>query len=233
MIKFDEKGLVPAIAQDINTSEVLMMAYMNKEALEKTLSTGNAYFYSRSRKRLWLKGETSGNFLEVRGVYYDCDCDTVLALVEPKGPACHTGERSCFYRALSGAAKPARGATHAPAGPEVLKELYKIIKKRKKADPAKSYVASLYAKGVAKINEKIAEESGELIEAAGGATPARGATPANVKDKKEIVHETADLWFHTLVLLSCKEIEVGEVFKELGRRLGVSGMEERESRGKK
>lgn len=216
MIKYDEKGLLPAIAQDADTSEVLMMAYMNKEALEKTLSTGRAHFYSRSRERLWLKGETSGNFLEVKGVYHDCDCDAILLLVQPKGPACHTGERSCFYRRLDNAAvKPS------PAGPAVLKELYNIIQKRKGADPSKSYVASLYAKGATRINEKIAEESGELIEA------------ANVKDKKEIVHEMADLWFHTLVLLSYKEIDTGELFKELGRRFGLSGIEEKESRRKK
>lgn len=216
MIKYDEKGLVPAIAQDADTFEVLMMAYMNKEALEKTVSTGRAHFYSRSRERLWLKGETSGNFLEIKGVSYDCDCDAILLLVHPKGPACHTGERSCFYRRLGDAA-----AKPLPAGPAVLKELYNIIRKRKGADPSKSYVASLCAKGTTRINEKIAEESGELIEA------------ANVKDKKEIVHEMADLWFHTLVLLSYKEIGAEELFKELGRRFGLSGIEEKESRGKK
>lgn len=216
MIKYDEKGLLPAIAQDANTSEVLMMAYMNKEALEKTLSSGHAHFYSRSRQRLWLKGETSGNFLEVKGVYYDCDCDTLLLFVEPKGPACHTGERSCFYRRLDDAAgKPL------PIGPSVLNELYNIIQKRKSSDPLKSYVASLYAKGITRINEKIAEESGELIEA------------ANIKDEKELVRELADLWFHTLVLLSYKGMEVEALFKELGRRFGQSGIEEKESRPKK
>jgi len=216
MIQYDEKGLVPAIVQDVNTSEVLMMAYMDKEALEKTLSAGRAHFYSRSRQRLWLKGETSGNFLEVKGVFYDCDCDTILLLVEPKGTACHTGERTCFYRRLDDAA-----AKPLPAGATVLNELYNIIQKRKGADPAKSYVASLYAKGVTRINEKIAEESGELIDAAVN------------KDEKELVHELADLWFHTLVLLSYKGMEVEALFKELGRRFGLSGIEEKESRGKR
>lgn len=216
MIKYDEKGLIPAIAQDADTSEVLMLAYMNKEALEKTLSTGRAHFYSRSRKRLWLKGETSGNFLEVKGVFYDCDCDTLLLFVKPKGPACHTGERTCFYRRLDDAA-----AKPLPAGTAVLNELYTIIQKRKSADPAKSYVASLYAKGAQRINEKIAEESGELIDAAVN------------KGEKELVHELADLWFHTLVLLSYKGIGIKALFKELGRRFGLSGIEEKESRGRK
>ncbi|MBI5344202.1 MAG: phosphoribosyl-AMP cyclohydrolase, partial [Deltaproteobacteria bacterium] len=106
-IKFGPDGLIPAIAQDINTSEVLMMAYMNREALLKTIETRRAHYWSRSKQRLWLKGSTSGNFQEVRSVFYDCDGDTLLLLVEPKGPACHTGERSCFYRAFAG--QPEKG----------------------------------------------------------------------------------------------------------------------------
>lgn len=214
-IKFDSNGLVPAIAQDSSTLEVLMMAYMNRESLEKTLSTGRAHFYSRSRQSLWLKGETSGNFLEVRSVRYDCDGDTVLLLVEPKGPACHTGERSCFYRSLKEDQRPA------PAGARVLTALYGIIKERKNSPPDKSYVASLYARGLPKILAKIEEESGELVEA------------AREKGNEEVLYELCDLWFHTLVLLSNQGLEIEAVFAELGRRFGISGITEKESRGKK
>jgi phosphoribosyl-ATP pyrophosphohydrolase/phosphoribosyl-AMP cyclohydrolase len=210
-IKFDSNGLVPAIAQDINTSEVLMMAYMNREALEKTVSTGRAHYWSRSREKLWLKGETSGNFQDVLAVHYDCDADTILLTVDPAGPACHTGEVSCFFRALKEGAKTGGQA-------DILKELYNVLKARKDADPDKSYVASLYEKGLGKILEKVEEESGELREA------------ASSKGVKEIVHETADLWFHTLVLLAYKGVGVEEVLGELARRFGTSGHVEKASR---
>ncbi len=218
-IKFNEKGLVPAIAQEEATGEVLMLAYMNKESLEKTLATGKAYYYSRSRKELWLKGGTSGNLQEIHSIRYDCDCDTLLLKIHQTGVACHTGQRSCFYREI----KNFRDASR-PAGAEVITELYKVLLERKgqtgnKPDE-KSYVASLYAKGTAKIAEKIAEESGELIEA------------ALEKDNKEIVYELCDLWFHTLVMLGHKDIDLGEVFSELARRFGRSGIEEKKSRGK-
>lgn len=212
-IKFDEKGLVPAIAQDYATGEVLMMAYMNREAIEKTLSTGKAHYFSRSRNILWLKGETSKNFQELKAIYYDCDEDTILLKINQLGVACHTGKRSCFFRRLD------KGEQE-PAGLAVLAELFKIIEQRKKASAEKSYVASLYAKGIDKILEKIEEESGELVEAA--------------KDgkKKEIIHEVADLWFHTLVLLGQKNISLQEILNELQRRSGVSGIEEKAARKK-
>ncbi|MBI5453209.1 MAG: bifunctional phosphoribosyl-AMP cyclohydrolase/phosphoribosyl-ATP diphosphatase HisIE, partial [Deltaproteobacteria bacterium] len=198
-IKFNEQGLVPAIAQDASTGEVLMLAYMNKEALSLTLSTGRAHYWSRSRKALWLKGDTSGNYQNVKSVLYDCDGDTILLLVEPLGPACHTGERTCFYRSLDG-----KGAK--PTGPRVLTELYSIIKERKKAEPDKSYVASLYARGLPKILEKVAEESAELIEA------------AREKGKDDVVYEFCDLLFHSMVLLSNEGIEMDEAYTELARR---------------
>lgn len=213
-VKFNETGLVPAIAQDIHTGEVLMMAWMNAEALEKTLSTGKAHYYSRSRNSLWLKGETSGNFQEVKSVRYDCDGDTLLLLVEPKGPACHTGERTCFYRTLG------EEAMAKPSGPRVLAELARILEERKKADPSSSYVASLYAKGLPRILAKIEEESGELVDAAA------------VKDNGQVLYEFCDLLFHSMVLLSQKGIAMDEVFDELARRFGISGIEEKNSRGK-
>lgn len=213
-IKFDERGLVPAVTQDYSSLEVLMVAYMNREALEKTISTGIAHYFSRSRNKLWLKGETSGNTQKVKSVRYDCDGDTILLLVESAGPACHTGERSCFYRKLSGEDKTA------PTGQQVLKELFAIIKERKNSDPAKSYVASLYSKGLPKILEKVEEESGELIEA------------AREKGRDEVIYEFSDLLFHSLVLLSNQGIELDEITNELGRRFGISGIVEKESRKK-
>lgn len=213
-IKWNEHGLVPAIAQDSRTGEVLMMAWMNRESLEKTLSSGRACYYSRSRGRLWVKGESSGNFQEVRSVRYDCDGDTLLLMVEPKGPACHTGERSCFYRSVD-------GSPVAPGGALVLTELMRVLKERKGADPSKSYVASLYAKGLPKILEKVAEESAELVEAAG------------IKGRDEVIYEFSDLLFHSMVLLCEKGIGLEEVFDELSRRFGLSGIAEKESRGKR
>ncbi len=213
-IKFDSSGLVPAIAQDAETLEVLTLAYMNTEALEKTLSTGKVHYYSRSRQKLWLKGETSGNFQEVKGVYYDCDADAILVLVHPLGPACHTGERTCFYRAIS-------ELKEQPQGPRVIKDVFEVIKKRKSTSADKSYVASLYAKGLAKILEKVKEESGELVEA------------AEKKGKSDVVYELCDLWFHTMVLLANESIEIEDVFGELARRFGTSGITEKGSRPKK
>ncbi|MFQ5442910.1 MAG: bifunctional phosphoribosyl-AMP cyclohydrolase/phosphoribosyl-ATP diphosphatase HisIE [Thermodesulfobacteriota bacterium] len=211
-IRFDSRGLVPAIAQDLNTGEVLMLAYMNTEALEKTLWSGKAHYWSRSRKKLWLKGETSGNFQAVSSVYYDCDGDTLLLKVDPAGPACHTGERSCFYRALySGSETPVKG-------PSILTQLYGVMGERKKASEKRSYVASLFSKGPDRIIEKIKEESAEFIEAAGR------------DGEKETVHELVDLWFHTMALLSYKDIALEKVFEEFSRRFGTSGIDEKKSR---
>lgn len=215
-IKFNDKGLVPAVAQDEKTGRVLMVAYMNREALEKTLSTGKAHYYSRSRKSLWLKGETSGNFQHVRSVWYDCDGDTILIQVDPAGPSCHTGEITCFYRRLD----EGSAAKASVSRDNVIPELFRILKERKNASPDKSYVASLYAKGRAKILEKVAEESAELIEA------------ASEKGRDDVLYEFCDLLFHSMVLLANEGIEMDEALGELARRFGLSGIDEKESRGK-
>jgi len=213
-VKFDSQGLLPAIAQDATTGEVLMMAYMNREALEKTVSTGKAHYFSRSRNRIWLKGETSGNFQEVREVLYDCDGDTILLKVNQMGVACHTGERSCFFRRLSGEPH----GVEQGEGSQILDNLYNVILERKRTLPERSYVASLLKKGLDEILNKVEEEATELILASKG------------RGKKEIIHELVDLWFHTLVLLGEKEIPLQEVYGELKRRFGISGIEEKEKR---
>ena len=213
-IKFDDKGLVPAVAQEATTGEVLMVAWMNKAAVEKTLGTGKAHYWSRSRGELWQKGETSGNVQDVREVLYDCDGDTLLLKVDQTGVACHTGERNCFFKRLdTGSGKSA------DAG--VIGEVFKVISERKGADPEESYVASLYEKGLSKILEKVTEESGELVEA------------AREGDRGEVVREAADLIFHLLVTLAHKDIEASEVFGELRRRFGTSGLKEKASRKNK
>ncbi len=216
-IRFDERGLVPAIAQDATTGDVLMLAYMNRESFEKTLETGKAHYYSRSRKALWLKGETSGNIQTIKEILYDCDADTLLLKVEQKGVACHTGSRSCFFTPVKEAGGEDNGGF---ATPYVLNEIYEVIKERKATMPEGSYVASLMKKGLNKILDKVNEEAAEVIDASLN------------KGREDIVYEMADLWFHTLVLLGYSDISPVEVYKELRRRFGLSGIEEKRSRKK-
>ncbi len=211
-IKFNEQGLVPAITQDWLTGEVLMLAYMNREALEKTIETGRVHYYSRSRKTLWLKGESSGNFQELVSIHYDCDGDSLLVRVKQTGNACHTGKRSCFFTPLV-EREPLTGV-------EIIARLFNTIKERKGASAEKSYTASLYEKGLPKIAEKIYEEASELIVA------------AKKEGREQVVHEMCDLWYHTLVLLGYKDVELEEVLGELARRFGTSGIEEKKNRNR-
>src|SRR3989304_2598616 len=214
-IKFDDKGLVPAIAQDYKTGEVLMMAYMDREAVEKTLSSGKAHYFSRSRNKLWLKGETSGHFQHIRGIYYDCDVDTILLKVEQVGAACHTGERSCFYREIETPFKK-----EIPTS-SVLELIYRVIIDRRSNPKERAYVSSLFSKGTDSILKKIGEEASELLISGKGGK------------REEVVYEMADLWFHSLVLLGQMDIGPEEVYGELQRRFGTSGIEEKEGRSKK
>ncbi len=200
-IKFDEAGLIPAILQDIATGQVLMMGYMNREALVRTLETGRAHFFSRARKKLWEKGETSGNYQTVKEIDYDCDEDTLLLKVIPQGPACHTGRWSCFFRSL----KTSEGAP--PTG-QLLEALYQVILERRRTLPEGSYVASLFKGGQEAILRKIGEEALEVILAA-------QAAPGG-----EIIKEMADLWFHGLVLLAYSDIPPQAVLAELTNRFG-------------
>ena len=190
--RFAADGLIPAVVQDARTREVLTVAYMNKEALQLTLEQGETYFWSRSRQQLWHKGETSGNSQMVVKVSLDCDQDTVLVEVEPRGPACHTGAYSCF-----GAEPEIEG---------VLQELYAIIQQRKEQRPEGSYTAYLFNSGLDKILKKVGEEATETIVAA-----------KNTDGR--LVSETADLIYHILVLLVERGVTLDEVLRELkGRR---------------
>jgi phosphoribosyl-AMP cyclohydrolase / phosphoribosyl-ATP pyrophosphohydrolase len=214
-VTWDERGLAPAVAVDATTGAVLMVAWMNAEALAATLDSGLATFYSRSRGRLWQKGETSGNVLRVREVRLDCDGDTLLLVVEAAGPACHTGKTSCFYRSFpDGAVDDGPGG--APAA--VLDRVAAVIESRRGATAAKSYTRSLLDAGLPKILAKIAEEHGELAAELPAGAPAA------------IVHETADLLYHVLVGLAARHVPVAEIWSELERRFGVGGHEEKAAR---
>ena len=218
-VAFDAQGLVPVIAQEAATGQVRMVAWANREALEKTLASKEAHFWSRSRAKLWRKGEESGHTLAVRQVRVDCDGDVVLYTVDPVGPSCHTGATSCFFRAeADGKLLTDDGPPDPPA--VVVARVADVIARRRRERPEKSYVVSLLDKGFAKINEKITEEAGELVEA------------LRQGDAAHTAHEAADLIFHVLVGLEAAGIPVDSVFGELRRRFGVSGIDEKASRGK-
>ena len=198
-LNFDDKGLIPAVVQDARTRQVLMVAYMNAEAVEKTIAGPNAWFYSRSRERLWEKGETSGNYLRVKQVLTDCDNDTLLVLADPVGPACHTGNQSCFYQ------EPLTGNSPAPNA-SVLDDLFAIIAQRKRDRPAGSYTTKLFADGTPRIAQKVVEEAGEVVIA------------AVARDGGNTSEELADLLYHALVLLAATDVDPSEVWAELAKR---------------
>jgi phosphoribosyl-AMP cyclohydrolase / phosphoribosyl-ATP pyrophosphohydrolase len=197
-LTFDERGLIPAVVQEAETGEVLMVAWMDRNAVEATLRTGLTHFWSRSRQTAWRKGETSGHSQHVQGVYADCDADTLLVQVHQDGVACHTGNRTCFFSALQGE----------DAAANMLDRLERTVAARKAAPPASgSYVAGLLARGEAAISRKIGEEAAEVITAALGG-----------EGDRRVVEEVADLWFHTVVLLGARGIALREVLEELARR---------------
>jgi phosphoribosyl-ATP pyrophosphohydrolase/phosphoribosyl-AMP cyclohydrolase len=208
-VAFDAQGLVPAVVQEADTGEVLMVAWMDRAALEATLASGEAHFWSRSRRMLWRKGETSGHVQHVQAVYADCDGDTLLVQVHQEGVACHTGQRTCFFTPLS--ASTGEGSTTGTADPRaaacMLERLERIVAARKSTRPAGSYVAGLLDKGEAAVCRKIGEEATEVITATLGGDGDR-----------RVVEEIADLWFHTMVLLGARGIPLRAVLKELARR---------------
>jgi len=198
-LNFDERGLIPAIVQDARTREVLTLAYMNEESLARTIETGETWFWSRSRNELWHKGETSGNTQSVVALHSDCDNDAIVVLVNPAGPACHTGARSCFD---STAADEDLGL--------LLNTLYELIESRERQRPEGSYTTYLFNSGLDKILKKVGEESSETIIA------------AKNEDQTRLTAEVADLVYHLLVLLVARGITLDEIHAELAGRRGAS-----------
>ncbi len=228
-IKFNKEGLIPAIIQDEKTEQVLMLAYMNRESLKKTLEKGRTCFYSRSRRKLWFKGDTSGNIQAVKKIILDCDNDTLLVVVGQKGVACHTGNYSCFFKEIkgdkieeikvvpspllqkeqAGRIKSLQGKSRggqSEINSEIINEIYRVIQNRKSNYKSDSYVCKLLANSEDLLPKKIGEEATEVVIA------------LKDKDKNAIIYEVADLWFHTLVALGNYNIEPQEIFKELKRR---------------
>ena len=204
-LRWDEQGLIPAVVQETETGLVLMVAWMDRPALAATLRAGLSHFWSRSRRAPWRKGETSGHIQHVDGVYADCDRDTLLLQVHQEGVACHTGARTCFFTRLSETGADAPRADN--PGPGMLEVLERVLQSRKVDPPPGSYVAGLFDKGEAQICRKIGEEAIEVVTAALGG-----------EGDERLVSETADLWFHSMVLLASRGIPLRRVFAELARR---------------
>jgi len=221
-LRWDERGLVPAVVQDAVSKDVLMVAYMSKESLAKSLETGETWFWSRSRGSLWHKGETSGNVQRIQAIRYDCDADTLLVLVEPAGPACHTGKYSCFYQELTAPAESSDTELNAAATSDaketrqaavsghdrfaILSKLESVIAAREAERPEGAYTTYLFDKGVDKILKKVGEEAAEVIIA------------AKNRSADELRYEASDLLFHLLVLLREQNLPLDEVLAELARR---------------
>jgi len=214
-LKFNEQGLIPAVAQDRLSGEVRMVAWMNREALAHTLESGNATFFSRSRGKLWVKGESSGHVLRVHSVTADCDADTLLLLIEPAGPSCHTGRPNCFFQRIL---PDGSLVTEESEATPFLGELEHTIKKRAESTAEKSYTRSLLDGGPAKIGGKISEEAGELVAALLGESDER------------VLSEAADLLFHVLVGLRARGLEWRSVVGALAARTHQSGLAEKASR---
>jgi phosphoribosyl-ATP pyrophosphohydrolase/phosphoribosyl-AMP cyclohydrolase len=203
-VQWGARGLVPAVTQDAHTGQVLMLAWMNAEALRRTLDTGQAWFWSRSRGALWHKGATSGNYLDVVEVRYDCDGDALLLRVEPAGPACHTGRQSCFYRRLPDGAEA--GAPRSAGG--VLDHLEAVIRQRQAHPRPGSYTNRLLEGGLPLMARKVGEEAVEVVVAAQG------------EGDERLTSEVADLVYHLLVLLAARDLSWADVEAELARRFG-------------
>ena len=204
-IKLNEQGLVPAIAQDADTGQVLMLGYMNPGSLKRTVEGVQVWFYSRSREDLWHKGEISGNYLNLKEAWLDCDGDTLLLKVKPDGPACHTGETSCFYTPLDGVPEEYEATE---TGPGILSELFAVIQDRQRDPPEGSYTAKLLQAGMGRIAQKVIEEAGET------------AIAAMQEDQEGLPKEVADLLYHTLVLLAVSGVTPNQVWEELRNRRG-------------
>jgi phosphoribosyl-ATP pyrophosphohydrolase/phosphoribosyl-AMP cyclohydrolase len=217
-LKFSEAGLLPAIIQNEATGQVLMLAYMNEESLQLTISKGETHFYSRSRQELWHKGATSGHTQRVKEAYYDCDGDTLLFLVEQEGAACHTGAMSCFYNQLMGRTGEKTGSPEAGILEKrgtalaednlgtILEQVFQVIKSRQEELPEGSYTTYLFQKGQDKILKKVAEEAGEVV------------IGSKNNDGSEVAYEVADLFYHLLVLLAYHSLTLDDIGRELAKR---------------
>ncbi|WP_024833083.1 bifunctional phosphoribosyl-AMP cyclohydrolase/phosphoribosyl-ATP diphosphatase HisIE [Ruminiclostridium josui] len=204
-VKFDEKGLVPVVTQDAKTKEVLMVAYMNEEAFDKTIETGKVHYYSRNRSKLWLKGETSGHFQLVKSIKLDCDGDTILIEAEQIDAACHTGNKTCFFRTMVDGEWKENEEEKPTAA--ILHEVYNVIVDRTVNPKEGSYTNYLFTKGLDKILKKVGEEAAEVIIA------------AKNKSKEEIRYEVSDLMYHLMVLLVERGLTLEDIYGELkGRR---------------
>ena len=214
-LRFDEQGLLPSIVQDWLDGTVLMVGFMNRDALSETVRTNRVHFWSRSRKRLWREGETSGHELRLKHLFVDCDFDALLVKAEPVGPTCHTGNRSCFFTEMKDQETwDAQDARAAWGG--IMERLYETVLRRKAHPQADSYISKLLETNSDRMLKKVVEESGEV------------ALAAKNENHQEIIHEIADLWFHTLVVLGRFNIPPEEIYQELGRRFGKSGLRAKE-----
>lgn len=203
-LKFDASGLIPAVVQNIETNEVLMVAYMNAETIKQTAETGRATFWSRSRQEVWVKGDTSGNYMYVKEIRVDCDCDCLLVLVNPAGPACHTGNRSCFFRKLENSKLVED--VNLPLRSDILEREQAVVIDRKKHPEEGSYTNYLFDKGEDKILKKVGEEAAEVVIA------------GKNRDKDEISYEVADLIYHMTVMLVDNDMTWEDIYKEMERR---------------
>ncbi|MEA3331318.1 MAG: bifunctional phosphoribosyl-AMP cyclohydrolase/phosphoribosyl-ATP diphosphatase HisIE [Campylobacterota bacterium] len=217
-VDWQKSELLPVIVQDVENNEVLMMAYMNREALELSLTTKIAHYFSRSRQRMWKKGESSGHTQTIHSFNIDCDNDTLLIKVTQKGVACHTGRRSCFFTELESGESNSEVEVSSHAMYGVIDTLYHTIQERKNADPSTSWTAKLLSKGDNTILKKVVEEAGEFCFA------------YKDNDDHEMVYEASDLTYHMLVALAAKNISPDRIKQELARRFDMSGIAEKDSR---
>ena len=208
--KFDGEGLLPAVIQDWLDGTVLMLGYMNQEAFAKTVATKRVHFWSRSRNKLWEKGETSGHTLHVKELFIDCDRDTILVKAQPAGPTCHTGERACFFSKWMNKATSFIANSHDAQG-GILESVLRTIRERRSHPQAGSYTSKLFEGGHDKILKKVVEEAGEVLLASKGGK------------KEEIVYEVADLFFHTLMVLGYHGLSLQDIYEELGRQIWKTG----------
>jgi phosphoribosyl-ATP pyrophosphohydrolase/phosphoribosyl-AMP cyclohydrolase len=217
-VDWEKSELLPVIVQEKGTNEVLMMAYMNREALELSLSTKIAHYFSRSKQRIWKKGESSGHTQTIDSFKIDCDNDTLLIKVTQEGVACHTGRKSCFFTELESGELNSEVKVDTSAAYGVIDTLYHTIQERKSADPKTSWTAKLLSKGENTILKKVVEEAGEYCFA------------HKDNDEEEMVYEAADLTYHMLVALASKNISPDRIKQELARRFDMSGIAEKNAR---